>query len=116
MTDCAEASILASINNDKQKEIKLITKKAIIQAATEVADRSPSSRNRSSKMVTYRHPRGLIGNTLHTAGLSPREIKSLQGSRKYDRFLNPAATAWVREASTRANKGMAWGEVVSSVR
>jgi hypothetical protein len=94
----------------------MITKKAIMQAANEVAGRAPKARNSSSKMVTYRHPRGLIGNTLHTAGLSPREIKSLEGSRKYDRFLNPAATAWVREANTRANKGMAWGEVVSSVR
>jgi hypothetical protein len=94
----------------------LITKKAIVQAATEVAERSPSSRNHSSKMVTYRHPRGLIGNTLHNVGLSPREIKTLHGNRKYDRFLNPAATAWVREANKRANKGMAWGEVVSSTR
>lgn len=94
----------------------LITKKAIIAAATEVAERAPTARNRSSKMVTYRHPRGLIGNALHTAGLSPREIRSLQGNRKYERFLNPAATAWVREANSRANKGMAWGEVVSTTR
>lgn len=94
----------------------MITKKAIIAAATEVAERAPTARNRSSKMVTYRHPRGLIGNTLHTVGLSPREIKTLHGSRKYDRFLNPAATAWVREANKRANKGMAWGEVVATTR
>lgn len=94
----------------------MITKKAIIQAATEVAERAPSARNRSSKMVTYRHPRGLIGNALHTAGLSPREIRSLQGNRKYERFLNPAATKWVREASARANKGATWSEVVATTR
>ena len=51
-----------------------ITKKAIIEAATEVVS-VPRRRNRSSKMVTYRHPRGLIGNALHAAGMSPREIR-----------------------------------------
>mgnify|MGYP003647171986 CR=1 FL=1 len=94
----------------------LITKKAIIQAATEVAGRAPSTRNSTAKMVTYRHPRGLIGNALHTAGLSPRELRSLQSSQEYEHFLNPAATAWVRAADTRANTGMAWGEVVSTTR
>jgi len=94
----------------------MITKKDIVAAAKQVADRAPSARNRSTKMVSYRHPRGLIGNTLHTAGLSPKEIRTLERNRKYEQFLNPAATKWVREANARANKGVAWAEVVSTTR
>ena len=101
----------------------LITKKAVIEAANTVAGRAPTARNRAPKMVTYRHPRGLIGHTLHAVGLSPSEIRGIQTrSRKSsleDRlreFLNPAATAWVMEADNRASKGMSWGEVVSSTR
>lgn len=94
----------------------MITKKAIIQAATEVAERAPHARNRSSSMVTYRHPRGLIGHTLHAVGLSPREIRSIERSRRFDQFLNPAATKWVREATTRASKGATWSEIVATTR
>ena len=89
----------------------IITKKAIIQAATEVAERAPHAKNRSDKVVDRRHPRGLIGHTLRTAGLSPKQISS-----GYGEFLNPAATRWAVEADTLAKSGMQWRTIVSSVR
>lgn len=94
----------------------MITKKAIIQAAAQVADRAPSARNASPQMVDRRHPRGIIGRTLHSVGLTPKQIRSLESNRRYEQFLNPAATKWVREASARANKGATWSEVVATTR
>lgn len=94
----------------------MITKKAIVQAATEVAGRAPTARNVSPQMVDRRHPRGLIGRTLHAVGLTPKQISSLEGNRRYEQFLNPAATKWIREASIRASKGNTWSEVVTTTR
>lgn len=94
----------------------MITKKAIVQAATEVAGRAPTARNSSPRMVDRRHPRGLIGRTLHTAGLTPKQIRSLEENRRFEQFLNPAATQWLRQVSTRAGKGVTWSEAVSTTR
>lgn len=94
----------------------MITKTALVQAATEIAERAPSARNRSARFVDRRHPRGLIGRTLHSVGLTPKQIGELEQNRRYTSVMTKDAAEWLRSAQTRARKGMQWGQVVAATR
>ena len=92
----------------------MITKKTLIAAAKEVADRAPNARNIGLCMVDRRHPRGFVGRTLHAAGLTPSQIREIDENRQHSKFLNPAATQWVINATRQANSGKPWSEIATT--
>ena len=92
----------------------MITKKALISATKQVAERAPYSRNTTMSLVNERHPRGLIGRALHQAGLSPQQIRAIQEDpNSSEKLLNASAMQWMTAVQTVANSGRTWGEIVA---